>query len=56
MEEGLRAAGVDCPLRGLYACGSALRIRLELTHVKALHALRDQLMGAGSRSSGMAPC
>ena len=49
VQEGLRAAGLDCPLRGLYVCvwqgRPALRIRLELTDVRALHALRDQLMG-----------
>ena len=56
MDEGLRTAGVDCPLRGLYACvwqgAPALRVRLELTDVKALHALRDRLVGDGRRSAG----
>ena len=56
VEESLRGVEIECPLRGLYDCvwqgKPALRVRLELTDIKALHALRGKLMGDGSRSSG----
>ena len=56
VEESLRGVEIECPLRGLYACAwqgkPALRVRLELTDVKALHVLRDRLMGDGRRSAG----
>ena len=56
VKESLRTLGLHCPLRGLYVCAwqgkPALRVRLELADIKALHALRGKLMGDGSRSSG----
>ena len=56
VEESLRGVEIECPLRGLYDCvwqgKPALRVRLELTDIKALHVLRGKLMGDGSRSSG----
>ena len=49
VKESLRAAGIDCPVHSLSQCVwqelPALRIRLELRDVLALHKLRDQILG-----------